>query len=68
MYHENKWYSLEFKKNIEKENILENLDINILNNYCLKPFLNIKDESFFILKLQTALLFLFLLMICNFIH
>ena len=45
MYHENKWYSLEFKKNIEKENILENLDINILNNYCLKPFLNIKDVN-----------------------
>ena len=45
MYHENKWYSLKFKKNIEKNNILENLDINILNNYCLKPFLNIKDVN-----------------------
>ncbi len=33
------------KKNHELTNVLENLDINILNNYCLKPFLNIKDVN-----------------------
>ena len=45
MYHENKWYSLGFKKNINSDNLLDNLDINILNDYCLKPFLNIKDVN-----------------------
>ena len=25
--------------------MLDNLDINILNDYCLKPFLNIKDVN-----------------------
>ena len=45
MYHENKWYSLEFKKTIDDKNILESLDINILNNYCLKPHLNIQDAN-----------------------
>ena len=45
MYHESKWYSLEFKKDINSKNILEDLDINILNNFCLKPFLNIKDVN-----------------------
>ena len=45
MYHENKWYSLNFKKNIDSANVLDNLDINILNDYCLKPFLNIKDVN-----------------------
>ena len=29
----------------EKDNILDNLDINILNNYCLIPHLNIKDVN-----------------------
>ena len=38
MYHENKWYSLDFKKNINSDNILDNLDINILNDYCFKTF------------------------------
>ena len=45
MYHENKWYSLGFKKNINSDNLLDNLDINILNDYCLKPFLNIKNVN-----------------------
>ena len=40
-----KWYSLDFKKKIVSKNILENLDINILNNYCLIPFLNIIDVN-----------------------
>ena len=45
MYHEKKWYSLEFKKTIDDNNILESLDINILNNYCLKTHLNIQDAN-----------------------
>ena len=45
MYHENKWYCLDFKKNINSNNLLDSLDINILNDYCLKPFLNIKDVN-----------------------
>ena len=45
MYHKNKWYSLEFNKKISNNDVLENLDINILNNYCLKPYLNIQDVN-----------------------
>ena len=44
MYHHGKWYSLEFlEKKINKSDILSNLDINILNNYCLIPILGIAD-------------------------
>ena len=44
MYHHGKWYSLDFIGNYENENdILSNLDINIINNYCLIPILGIKD-------------------------
>ena len=42
MYHDNQWYSLEFKLKIKNNDFLENLDINILNNYCLMPHLNIQ--------------------------
>jgi len=45
MYHENEWYSLEFIAKIKTDSILDNLDINILNNYCLKKHLNIKDVN-----------------------
>ena len=45
MYHENKWYCLDIKQNINSKNFLDSLDINILNDYCLKPFLNIKDVN-----------------------
>ena len=46
MYHHGKWYSLKFIGNVESKNdILSNLDINILNNYCLIPILNIKDVN-----------------------
>ena len=46
MYHLGKWYSLTFIANIENKNdILSNLDINILNNYCLIPILGIKDVN-----------------------
>jgi uncharacterized protein (DUF1015 family) len=44
MYHHKKWYSLNFIGNIENEDdILSNLDINIINNFCLKPILGIID-------------------------
>ena len=44
MYHHGKWYSLEFIGNIKNKNdILSNLDINIINNFCLIPILGIKD-------------------------
>tara|TARA_Y100000590_G_scaffold467878_1_gene648390 strand:+ start:25 stop:1233 length:1209 start_codon:yes stop_codon:yes gene_type:complete len=45
MYHDNQWYSLEFKLKIKNNDFLENLDINILNNYCLMPHLNIQDVN-----------------------
>ena len=46
MYHQNQWYSINFKKNeLLGEDILSNLDINILNQYCLKPILGIKDVN-----------------------
>ena len=51
MYHEKKWYSLNFKTKINTTNILENLDINILNKYCLQSYLNISDVNrFFFLR------------------
>ena len=46
MYHHNQWYSLNFKKKeLLDDNILSNLDINILNQYCLKPILGIQDVN-----------------------
>ncbi len=45
MYHESKWYSLEFKSNINSTNFIDKLDINILNQFCLKEILNIKDVN-----------------------
>ena len=46
MYHLGKWYSLDFIGKIKNENdILSNLDINIINNYCLIPILGIKDVN-----------------------
>ena len=44
MYHQGKWYSLDFIGKIKnKDDILSNLDINIINDYCLIPILGIKD-------------------------
>ncbi len=43
MYHEGKWYSLEFKKKLNSSNFIDQLDINILNQFCLVKILNIKD-------------------------
>ena len=45
MYHENQWYALEFIGSIDSSNFVDTLDINILNNFCLKPHLNIKDVN-----------------------
>ena len=45
MYHEKKWYSLDFNKQSNEDNFLENLDINILNKYCLQSYLNISNSS-----------------------
>ena len=46
MYHHNQWYSINFKKEeLLDNNILSNLDINILNQYCLKPILDIQDVN-----------------------
>ncbi|MBS57091.1 MAG: hypothetical protein CMP16_04380 [Rickettsiales bacterium] len=45
MYHENQWYSLDFLGKINHNNFLDSLDINILNNFCLKPLLNITDVN-----------------------
>ena len=44
MYHHGNWYCLEFKNNnLDLVDILSNLDINIINNYCLIPILGIED-------------------------
>jgi len=44
MYHHGKWYSLDFIGKVDNENdILSNLDISIINNYCLIPILGIKN-------------------------
>ena len=46
MYHLKQWYSINFKKKeLLDDNILSNLDINILNQYCLKPILGIQDVN-----------------------
>ncbi|MDC0057159.1 DUF1015 family protein [Alphaproteobacteria bacterium] len=46
MYHNNQWYSINFRKmELSNNNILSNLDINILNEYCLKPILGIQDVN-----------------------
>tara|TARA_B100001250_G_scaffold334833_1_gene300861 strand:- start:144 stop:1349 length:1206 start_codon:yes stop_codon:yes gene_type:complete len=45
MYHEKKWYVLDFKGSIEKKNFIDTLDINIINSFCLVNILNIKDVN-----------------------
>ncbi len=45
MYHENKWYSLEYKELLKIDSFIDTLDINILNNYIFKKYLNIKDVN-----------------------
>ena len=42
MYYSGKWFLLKFKKNnLIKNDILSNLDINVLDNFCLNPILGI---------------------------
>jgi len=43
MYHESQWYSLEFKSFVEPSSFIDQLDINILNQFCLMKILNIKN-------------------------
>ena len=45
MYHEEKWYSLEFINKINFNSFIDKLDINILNQFCLKEILDIKDVN-----------------------
>ena len=46
MYSNGKWYSLKLKVEIlNKEDTLSNLDISVINNYCLIPILGIKDVN-----------------------
>ena len=45
MYHENKWYSLEYKELLKNNSFVDALDINILNNYIFKKYLNIQDVN-----------------------
>ena len=46
MYHDGKWYLLKFKnESLLKDDILSNLDINIIDNFCLKTILGIKDVN-----------------------
>ncbi len=45
MYHENKWYSLCFKEKLKSSNFVDTLDINILNNFIFKKYLNIEDVN-----------------------
>ena len=45
MYHEGNWYSLEFINKINSKNFIDKLDINILNQFCLKEILNIQDVN-----------------------
>lgn len=46
MYHHGKWYTLDFIGKIKNTNdILSNLDINIINNFCLIPILGIIDVN-----------------------
>ena len=46
MYHDGKWYLLKFKnESLLNDDILSKLDINIIDNFCLKTILGIKDVN-----------------------
>ena len=46
MYFNNQWYLLKFKnENLLNNDIVSKLDINILNNYCFKKILGIKNTN-----------------------
>ena len=45
MYHENNWYSLEYKELLKNNSFIDTLDINILNNNIFRKYLNIQDVN-----------------------
>ena len=45
MYHDNQWYILEFINSLTSNDFIDDLDINILNQFCLTKMLNIKDVN-----------------------
>ena len=45
MYHDNQWYILDFIGSLSSKNFIDDLDINILNHFCLTKILNIKDVN-----------------------
>ena len=46
MYYNNQWYLLKFKnEKLLNNDIVSKLDINILNNYCFKSILGIKNTN-----------------------
>jgi len=45
MYHDKQWYVINFIGSLNSDNFIDDLDINILNNFCLTKILNIKDVN-----------------------
>ena len=45
MYHDNQWYVINFAGSLDSSNFINELDINILNDFCLTNILNIKDVN-----------------------
>ena len=45
MYHDKQWYIINFVGSLNSGNFINDLDINILNNFCLTKILNIKDVN-----------------------
>jgi len=45
MYHDNQWYIINFVGSFDSSNFINELDINILNDFCLTKILNIKDVN-----------------------
>ena len=45
MYHDKQWYIINFVGSLNSDNFIDDLDINILNDFCLTKMLNIKDVN-----------------------
>jgi uncharacterized protein (DUF1015 family) len=45
MYHDKQWYIINFVGFLNSDNFIDDLDINILNDFCLTKILNIKDVN-----------------------
>ena len=45
MYHDKQWYIINFVGSLNSDNFIDDLDINILNDFCLTKILNIKDVN-----------------------